>query len=156
MKVLRAILIAALAILPLQASAQNGQLLTFEASELKIATADETYTFAVELALTVQQQAQGLMFRQSMAADAGMLFVGKREGVRNFWMRNTFIPLDMLFIKADGTIAHIAERTIPQSLDTVSSRVPVLAVLELNAGTASRLGIKAGDQVSHPLLGGAG
>ncbi len=155
MKVLRVILIAALALLPLQVSAQDGQLLTFEASELKIATADETYTFAVELALTPQQQAQGLMFRQSMAADAGMLFVGQREGVRNFWMRNTFIPLDMLFIKADGTIAHIAERTIPQSLDTVSSRVPVLAVLELNAGTANRLGIKTGDKVSHPLLGGA-
>ena len=150
---LRVFLSALLLLLPLQGSAQTGQLLEFERSELQITTADETYTFAIELALTPEQQSQGLMFRQSMAADAGMLFVQNNEGIRNFWMRNTFIPLDMLFIKADGTIAHIAERTIPQSLETVSSRVPVQAVLELNGGTARRLGIKVGDKVTHPLLG---
>ncbi len=150
---LRVFLSALLLLLPLQGSAQTGQLLEFERSELQITTADETYTFAIELALTPEQQSQGLMFRQSMAADAGMLFVQNNEGIRNFWMRNTFIPLDMLFIKADGTIAHIAERTVPQSLETVSSRVPVQAVLELNGGTARRLGIKVGDKVTHPLLG---
>ncbi len=156
MKALRIVFYAVLLLLPLEGSAQTGQLLDFERSELEIATAGDTYTFAVELALTPQQQAQGLMFRQSMAADAGMLFVNDREAMRGFWMRNTFIPLDMLFVKADGTIAHIVERTIPQSLKTVSSRVPVLAVLELNAGTVRRLSIKVGDKVAHPLLGGGG
>lgn len=153
MKVLRVLLYATLLLLPLQGSAQNNQLVAFERSQLAITTDSGRHNFTVELALSPRQQAQGLMFRQAMLADAGMLFVHNGEAVRGMWMSNTFIPLDMLFIKSDGSIAHIVERTIPQSLKTISSREPVKAVLELNGGTVRRLGIKLGDRVSHASLG---
>ena len=113
-----------------------------------------TLDFLVELALTPQEQSQGLMFRESMAADHGMLFVFPDVSMHGFWMRNTLIPLDIIFIRDDGTIAHIAERAIPLDESTISSRVPVRSVLELNGGTAERLGIRIGDKVSHPLIGG--
>ena len=153
MSALRVFLCAALLLLPLPASAQAVE---FEYSELEIITSSGRHGFRIELAVSQPQQSQGLMFRQAMAADAGMLFVHPRDGMRTMWMRNTFIPLDMLFIRADGSIAHIVERTIPQSLKTISSRQPVKAVLELNAGTVRRLGIKKGDQVAHSSLGNPG
>lgn len=84
-----------------------------------------------------------------MAADAGMLFLHKRNRVVTMWMANTYLPLDMLFIEADGRIARIAANTIPQSRDTISSRKRVRAVLELNAGTARRLGISVGDRIVY-------
>jgi uncharacterized membrane protein (UPF0127 family) len=109
-------------------------------------------SFQVEVARNEADRAQGLMFRRSMPADRGMLFdFGRVEPVA-MWMQNTYLPLDMLFIRPDGTIARIAANTEPLSTRTIPSGEPVLAVLELNAGTASRLGIKAGDRIEHPLF----
>lgn len=108
--------------------------------------------FQVEVARNDADRAQGLMFRRSMPADRGMLFdFGKVEPV-SMWMQNTYLSLDMLFIRPDGTIARIAAHTEPLSTRTIPSGEPVLAVLELNAGTAAKLGIKAGDKVEHPLF----
>jgi uncharacterized protein len=110
------------------------------------------HVFQVEVARTPPDREQGLMYRQSMPADQGMLFdFGRVEPVA-MWMRNTYIPLDMLFIRPDGSIARVAENAEPLSLRTVPSGEPVLAVLELNGGTARRLGIKAGDRVEHSLF----
>ena len=108
--------------------------------------------FMVELALTPEEQTRGLMFREIMGERQGMLFVFQGVSMHSFWMKNTLIPLDIIFIRADGGIAHIAERTVPQSLGLIPSRVPVRSVLELNGGTAERLGLKVGDKVSHPLI----
>ena len=94
------------------------------------------------------------MYRRSLADDAGMLFVYGSEGMVSMWMRNTFIPLDMLFIAGDGRIVRIAERTVPQSLETISSGRPVIGVLEVNGGTAARLGIQPGDRVLYRAFGG--
>jgi uncharacterized protein len=131
--------------------AQNS--ITFERSELTIETAGGgTHRFDIELALTEQQKSRGLMFRTEMAADAGMLFVYSRPQVITMWMRNTELPLDMLFIGPDGRIAHIAERAVPRSDRTISSRARVTGVLELNGGTARRLGIAVGDRVLYPAF----
>lgn len=124
----------------------------FERAELTIETADGARRFVVELALNSQQKSRGLMFRREMASDAGMLFVYERPQVITMWMRNTFIPLDMLFIAADGRIAHIAPRTVPRSDKTISSRARVLGVLELNGGAARRFGISVGDRVVYPAF----
>lgn len=124
----------------------------FEKSELTIEKGEGTHRFDVELAISPQQKARGLMFRREMAPDAGMLFIYDRDSVITMWMRNTYLPLDMLFIAADGRIAHIAARTVPLSERTISSRARVRAVLELNAGTARRLGIAVGDRVIHPAF----
>ena len=141
------------AVLPAQAAAQD-RLVTFDRDELTIQS-DATgarHRFDVELALTFEQQAQGLMFRRSLARDAGMLFLYRRAGPASMWMRNTLIPLDMLFIERNGRIAHIAQRTVPLSLTPIESPGPVVAVLELNAGTTHRLEIEVGDRVLHPAF----
>jgi uncharacterized protein len=114
---------------------------------LEIHSGSQRHTFTVELASKPDERAVGLMFRTEMAADRGMLFDYDREQPVSMWMKNTFIPLDMLFIRADGRIANIAEWTTPRSLDEVASKGPVKAVLELNGGTAARLGLKPGDRV---------
>lgn len=125
---------------------------TFEI--LKIATAQgSTHTFNIEAAKTDQERMQGLMYRQSMPADQGMIFDFKENQPVTMWMKNTYIPLDMLFIRADGVIARIAANTEPLSTRTISSGEPVLAVLELNGGVTARLGIKPGDRVEYPLFG---
>jgi hypothetical protein len=109
--------------------------------------------FTVEMALAPEQQMIGLMFREEVKPEEGMLFdwVESRESA--MWMRNTLVSLDMVFIAADGRIHRIAERTVPRSLATVSSRGPVRATLELAAGTAERLDIRVGDRVQHRLFG---
>lgn len=112
----------------------------------------ERYVFRVEIARTPEQQATGLMFREQIAADSGMLFLHSRESSQTMWMKNTLIPLDILFIKRDGRIHHIHERAVPGSLATISSRGRILAVLELKGGTVARLGIQKGDLVEHPAL----
>ena len=109
-------------------------------------------SFRVEVARNDADRAQGLMFRRSMPADQGMLFDFGRVEPVSMWMQNTYLSLDMLFIRPDGTIARIAANTEPLSTRTIPSGEPVLAVLELNAGTASKLGIKPGDRVEHPLF----
>ena len=136
--------------------AARAQLATFGKSELTIDTAAGKQHFTIEEAKTNQQMMQGLMYRQAMAADAGMLFEYDHPQPVSFWMKNTFIPLDMLFIGADGTVLDIHERAVPLSLDAIATDKPVLGVLELNGGTVSRLGIKRGDRVEHPLFAKGG
>ena len=112
----------------------------------------QRHAFQVEVARNDADRAQGLMYRRSMPADRGMLFdFGKVEPV-SMWMQNTYLPLDMLFVRADGTIARVAANAEPLSTRSIPSGEPVLAVLELNAGTAARLGIRAGDRLDHPLF----
>ena len=127
----------------------------FEQSELVVRSGDQAHRFRVELARTPDERSRGLMFRRQMDADAGMLFDFGRNDRHAMWMKNTFIPLDMLFIREDGTIHRIAERTVPQSETVIPSGGRVRAVLELNGGTAERLGIKPGDVVEHGMFGNA-
>jgi hypothetical protein len=125
----------------------------FPTSDLTIISATGPHRFKVELAETPAQMTQGLMFRTSLAPDAGMLFDYKQPIAATMWMRNTLIPLDMLFVDAQGRIVNIHERAVPQSLDVIAAAAPVRAVIELNGGTAARLGIAPGDQVVHPIFG---
>ena len=120
--------------------------------ELTVAAKTGPHEFQVEIADDQRETQLGLMFRRSMADDEGMLFDFGAEEPRSFWMRNTYIPLDMLFIKADGTIDSIAERTTPLSDKSVPSKGPVRYVLEINGGLSDMLGIAAGDTVSGPAL----
>lgn len=126
---------------------------SFERSGLIIETAKgQQHRFDIELAVTPEQQAQGLMFRQQMAPDAGMLFLYDRPQGIAMWMKNTLIPLDMLFVDSKGRITGIEERTVPFSTQTIESPGLASAVLELNAGTAERLGIRVGDRLVHPAF----
>ena len=123
-------------------------------SELLIDTQQgDQLLFQVELAVTPQEQALGLMFRESLAPDAGMLFVIDPVQPVAVWMKNTLVPLDILFIGADQGIVNIAANTTPLSLEPLFSAAPVLGVLEINAGLSGKLGIAAGDLVIHPALG---
>jgi hypothetical protein len=127
----------------------------FPTSELTIISATGPHRFKVELAKTPAQMMQGLMFRTSLAPDAGMLFEYQQPIAATMWMRNTLIPLDMLFVDRRGRIVNIHERAVPQSDDVIAAAEPVRAVIELNGGTASRLGIEPGDIVVHPIFGNA-
>ena len=129
------------------------QRVTFPKDTLTVETASGAkHRFNIEVATSPQQISQGLMFRRQMATDAGMLFIFERPDPATFWMKNTFIPLDMIFIGVDGRILNIAERTIPQTETPVPASGPTRAVLEVNGGTTSRLGIKPGDRVRHSSL----
>ena len=129
---------------------------TFAASTVTVETAGAAkLRFKVELAETQAQQAQGLMFRRQMAPDAGMLFIYPKPQIAAFWMKNTFIPLDMLFIAADGRIVHIHPNATPQSEATITTPQPVKAVLEINGGLAARLGIRVGDVARHAAFNNA-
>ena len=144
------LLVVLVAPAPARMAMAEGGLARFEQDSLAIETAKGgRHDFSVELAITPQQQQQGLMFRRDMAPDASMLFVYRPQRVVSMWMRNTLIPLDMLFIADDGRVVKIVERTVPLSLKTISSDRPVRAVLEVNGGTAARLGIMPGDRVLH-------
>jgi uncharacterized membrane protein (UPF0127 family) len=123
-----------------------------EQGTLEIATKSGVRVFAVEMAVTDEERAQGLMFRKELPDGRGMLFDFKREQPVSMWMKNTLIPLDMLFITGDGRIARIAENTEVRSERIISSGVPVLAVLEVIAGTARKYGIAPGDRVNHPIF----
>lgn len=125
-----------------------------EMDRLTITTDCCDHSFTVELALTGDQRAVGLMHRTQMPADAGMLFRFERTQPVMMWMKNTLIPLDMIFIRADGTIATIHSDAVPMSETVISSGEPVLFVLELNAGTAERIGLRPGDRIRHPLIDG--
>lgn len=125
-------------------------------STLVIETRDGvSHSFTVELANTHEQRAAGLMHRTEMAPAHGMLFDFGTPRVVAMWMKNTLIPLDMLFIQSDGRIANIAADTVPHSLDSLRSRGRVVAVLELNAGTAAARNIRQGDLVRHDIFGNA-
>jgi uncharacterized membrane protein (UPF0127 family) len=126
------------------------ELLTFARDELVIESADGSrHQFSVELALTPQQRAQGLMFRQEMAADEGMLFLFDREAPRSFWMKNTYLPLDLLFIDSRGVVVSISRDAVPHDESSIASGAPAAAVLELNAGTAVALGLAPGDRIVY-------
>ena len=108
---------------------------------LTIVTPRRTIRFRAELARTADQQSRGLMFRRSLRPHQGMLFPFPVQRVASFWMKNTLIPLDMIFIRADGTVARVAANTRPLSLDPVTSGEPVAAVFEIAGGQAAKLGI---------------
>lgn len=114
---------------------------------LCITSGAKTRQFTVEIARTSMEQAKGLMFRTELADTAGMIFPFPEPKVASFWMKNTVIPLDIIFIRANGTIESIAENTIPYSTIPVEAGEPVVAVLELRGGLTSELGISAGDKV---------
>ena len=140
--------VVALYFVPLPAAAQQD--VVFPESTLEIETQSGTrHTFRIELAETDPLRQRGLMFRNEMAPDAGMLFTYKRDRVISMWMANTYLPLDMLFIESDGRISRIAESTIPLSRESISSRKRARGVLELNAGTVRQLGLSVGDRVIH-------
>ncbi len=121
-------------------------------NRLAIASGDDCLEFQVELALTPEQRSRGLMFRTELAEDEGMLFDFGAPRPVGMWMRNTYIPLDMLFIDGDGRITRIEANAEPLSERTISSGGPVRAVLELPGGTTEKLGIEPGDRVLHPLF----
>jgi len=135
-----------------QAFGQGQKLQTFEKNRLAIQTKTGRHEFSVELAWRPKQQAQGLMFRRRMAADAGMLFIYPSAQPASMWMKNTFIPLDLVYIDRTGRIVGFYQRSVPQSLEVITSKKPVRAVLEVNAGTAARLQIAVGDKVLHPAF----
>lgn len=145
-----AVLLLLLAMAAAPVRADQGLLTKIE--PLTIATADDAVMFTVEIADTDATRARGLMFRQRLPEDRGMLFDFGQPRPAAMWMKNTYIPLDMLFIRSDGTIAYIAANTVPHSLDIVGISEPVLAVLELAGGVASKHGIRAGDTVYHRLF----
>ncbi|MGE0258135.1 MAG: DUF192 domain-containing protein [Alphaproteobacteria bacterium] len=151
----RPLLVALLLLLAAAPASLAQALQTFPTGEVTIESAGGPHKFTVEIATTPAQMEQGLMFRRTLAPDAGMLFVFKTPSKAAMWMKNTVIPLDMLFIDAQGRVINIAERRVPESLDTIGADAPARAVLELNGGTAQRLGIKPGDRVSSPALGNA-
>ena len=129
---------------------------TFSAESLTIRKADgTTHAFTVELAVSADQRAQGLMNRKEMAADHGMLFDFGLSRRVAMWMKNTYLPLDMLFIRKDGTISRVAADAVPQSETIIDSREPVHFVLELNGGTAMKLGIGPGDRVESATIAAA-
>jgi len=119
---------------------------------LEIVTRNGVHVFSVEMATTDKERETGLMYRKELPDGKGMLFDFSPEQQISMWMKNTFIPLDMIFIRADGRILRIAENTEPHSLKIISSGGLAKGVLEVIAGTAQKYGIAPGDQVAHPLF----
>ncbi len=119
----------------------------FDQGVLVIDGEDACHRFHIYLALTRPQQRRGLMFVRELAPNAGMLFVYREPAYLSMWMKNTFIPLDMLFVRADGSVATIARDTEPQSERSIGADERVRYVLELNAGTTARLGIAPGSRL---------
>jgi uncharacterized membrane protein (UPF0127 family) len=113
------------------------------------------HSFDIEVMTTFGERAKGLMFRRSLPAKSGMLFVYDRPQAATMWMKNTYIPLDMVFIAQDGTVHRIEANTEPFSTALISSEGDIVAVLELNAGEAARIGLKRGDRAIYPGLGQA-
>jgi uncharacterized membrane protein (UPF0127 family) len=123
---------------------------------LSIKSGETVHKFTVEIADTPDSIREGLMFRESLAPDAGMLFDFGEVRPAAMWMKNTLIPLDMLFMDGDGEVIAIARNAVPGSLRSLGPGVPVRAVLEIPGGRAKELGINPGDKVTHPIFGSAG
>ena len=119
---------------------------------LKLITSSGEHTFNVEVTVTPEEKARGLMFRRSLADDAGMLFPYQPPQEATMWMSNTYISLDMVFIRSDGVVHRIEHATEPFSERIIASQGDVIAVLELKAGVADRIGLKAGDRAFHSLF----
>jgi uncharacterized membrane protein (UPF0127 family) len=146
-------LVLAVAVAPAAARAQSA--VVFPRSRAEIVTrAGARHGLSIELASSPDQLTQGLMYRRNLAADAGMLFDFGMVKPVSMWMRNTLIPLDMLFLAADGRVVGIHQRAVPGSLEVISAPEPVRGVLEVNGGTVQRLGLAVGDQVIHPTFAG--
>lgn len=124
----------------------------FDKQPLTFITSSGSRQITVEIADTPHKRSMGLMFRRSLGDDEGMIFVHETSGPVGMWMKNTYIPLDMFFVRADGVIHRIEENTQPFSEATISSEGDVLAVIEMIAGSADRLGIKPGDKVDYPAF----
>ena len=124
-------------------------------STLEIVSKNGVHAFTVELATNDDERSRGLMFRKELPEGRGMLFDFEHEAPVAFWMHNTYIPLDMIFIRGDGSILRIAENTEPLSDRLIPSGGPVRAVLEVIGGTARKLGIAPGDRVSSPIFSGS-
>jgi hypothetical protein len=130
--------------------AQSDQV--WQVEPVTVVTTKGRYTFSAEIADAPELRARGLMYRTHLDDDRAMLFDFKTVGPVTMWMKNTFIPLDMLFVGADGRIINIARWTTPQSLDVVASSGDALAVLEVNGGTADRIRARPGDRVIHRIF----
>ncbi|MFC0410521.1 DUF192 domain-containing protein [Roseomonas elaeocarpi] len=154
----RALLLSTLlATAALPALAQEGPQPRLPTEPLTIITRDgKRHDFNVEMALETEQQRVGLMYRQRVRPDEGMLFDWNRPRDAAMWMKNTVTSLDMIFISQDGRISHIAENTVPRSLAIISSNGPARATLEVAAGTAARLGLRVGDKVEQRIFNNAG
>lgn len=133
----------------ISARAQSQQL---ETEKLEIITARGKFEFLVEIADEPQERTIGLMNREQLEPRGGMLFAFDQSRVISMWMKNTLIPLDMIFVFDNGTVATIAQNTVPHSLEIVSSLVPVPYVLELKGGMAALIGLKSGDKLVHRLF----
>jgi uncharacterized membrane protein (UPF0127 family) len=150
-----ALVAAALAALPLAAcqdpvveEASAATPAQLDVVDVRIATADgRTHRYKAEVARTPEQQGRGLMYRRTMARDAGMIFLFPEPRMASFWMANTYLPLDIIFISPEGRVINVGEG-VPLSTATVESTAPASTVLELNRGEAARIGLKAGDRVS--------
>ena len=133
---------------------QDPTVITFPTSTLSVMVTISDrlvvqHKLKVEVASTPKQRARGLMFRKELAADSGMLFLFDRSEIQKMWMKNTAIPLDMLFIAPDGTVVDVVTNAEPFSEEVIASRASASAVLEMNAGAVMRAGIHAGDRVEH-------
>jgi uncharacterized membrane protein (UPF0127 family) len=120
---------------------------------VEIASKNGVHAFTVEIMRTPDERAKGLMFRKELAESHSMLFDFQKDQEVAFWMDNTYVSLDMIFIRGDGTILRIEENTTPLSTRNIPSRGPVRFVLEVVAGTSRKLGIAPGDKVAHPIIG---
>jgi uncharacterized membrane protein (UPF0127 family) len=141
------VVVAAVCLVASSPTARGAEQLTLE-----IASKTGVHVFAVELAVTDEERARGLMYRRSVPEFYGMLFDFKRDQEVTMWMKNTYVSLDMIFIQSDGRIRRIAENTETESEKIIPSGGPVRAVLEVVAGTARKLGIEPGDRVATPAL----
>ncbi len=148
----RSAALAVFALLAIAANAAAGVVHPCEPKTIEILVGPGERTFAIEVAVDPDEQARGLMFRPALPADAGMLFIFDPPRPANFWMRNTMIPLDMIFIDDSGKVESIAERTDTYSERVSSSQSDVRAVLEINGGLSRQLGIGPGAQVIHPAF----
>lgn len=144
LRVVGLLLAMVLGLLPLAACSDE--------SRLVIHTDEGSFPFTVEVVDTPETRAEGLMFRQSLAEDAGMLFDFKEEREVSFWMRNTYIPLDMIFIAPDGTVRTIHENARPHDPTGIPSQVPVQFVLEIPGGRAREIGLEPGDRIEHARM----
>jgi uncharacterized protein len=141
------------AFLGLIALASSRPIAAAEIQNLEIVTKNGVYPFSVELAITPEEHAQGLMYRKELPEGRGMLFDFKTEQPVEFWMHNTYISLDIIFIRGDGRILRIAESATPLSDRRIPSGGPIRGVLEVIGGTAKKFGIGPGDRVAHPIFG---
>ena len=149
---MRVFVVMGLVLVALVGCAASGPQPRLPVTPLSILTARGPVHFRVELASNSSEHATGLMFRTVMAPDAGMLFDFHRPTSVAFWMKNTILPLDMIFIRMDGTVSTIHARAVPESETPIYSAEPIRAVLEINAGRAEALGIEPGDRVEHAIF----